>query len=115
MSKIKVLIKEPTKDFRVEEIENDLKTFQGIVGGYIECSKFGDGHVIVCDEEGKLKGKRANFCYRGDVFVGTVIICRVGEDEFLDIPEVIDPYEFSAIIDINLNGESAPYGGIGDE
>jgi hypothetical protein len=84
MSKIRVLIKEPGKAFRLEEIENDLKTFQEIVGGYIECVNFESDHVIIVNEEGKLHRLALNFLYRGDYLVGTVVICGTAGEEFAD-------------------------------
>ena len=55
--KIKVLVVEPMKPCRVEEIDHSLEAMQAIVGGYIEeVTPFNDPVAIVCNEEGKLQG-----------------------------------------------------------
>ena len=64
-------------DFQLDEL-------QAIVGGYIEVVGIHHGQLIVCDEEGKLKGKdrnnKATDLYRlrlltNDFLVGDVLIC----------------------------------------
>lgn len=58
--RIKVVIVEPMKAPRVEEIENTLEEKQAIVGGWIEClsvdtiNKDCKPYTIICNEEGKL-------------------------------------------------------------
>ena len=68
-------------DFSLEEL-------QAIVGGYIEVVGLRDGRLIVCDEEGKLKGKehnqKATEIYQANVpnwdhLVGDVLLCGVDE------------------------------------
>lgn len=54
---MKVLIVEPGKPARVDDIKNDLETLQEIVGGYIETvHPFRENVVLIVNEEGKLKG-----------------------------------------------------------
>ena len=43
-----------------EMVPNELESFQRIVGGYIECVDLGHGICLICDEEGKLKGRPVN-------------------------------------------------------
>lgn len=85
--KISVLIKEPGKDAYRKDIDNTLEALQREVGGYIEAVTIADGLVLICDEEGKLKNKTANFAFCGDVFVGTVILAGADEDDFKSLPE----------------------------
>ena len=68
-------------DFYLEEL-------QAIVGGYIEVVSLRDGRLIVCDEEGKLKGKDRNHKATDilqaampthDFVVGDVLVCGVDE------------------------------------
>jgi len=70
-------------DFSIEEL-------QAIVGGYIEVVSLRDGRLIVCDEEGKLKGKDRNhkatdilqaaFAFpTHDFIVGDVLVCDADE------------------------------------
>ena len=85
---MRVLIKEPGKDPRRIFIPNQLDVMQQLVGGYIEHIHYSEGVGIICDEEGKLKGKDRNFFFKDDVIVGTVLF--VGDDDdmyFTDIPE----------------------------
>lgn len=58
---ISVLLFEEGKYPKVVEIERGLHGLQKAVGGDIEqFSCFSDGAVIICDDEGKLKGKPLN-------------------------------------------------------
>lgn len=84
---ISVLIKEPGKDAYRAEIDNTLESLQSEVGGHIEAVTIADGLVLICDEEGKLKNKPANFAFCGDVFVGIVILAGADEDDFTSLPE----------------------------
>ncbi len=65
-------------DFQLDEL-------QSIVGGYIEVVSLRDGRLIVCDEEGKLKGKERNnkatdilhsVFHNNDFMVGDVLVCN---------------------------------------
>lgn len=85
--KISVLIKEPGKDAYRTEIDNTLESLQREVGGYIEAVTIADGLVLICDEEGKLKNKPANFAFCGEVFVGTVLLVGTDGEDFASLPE----------------------------
>jgi hypothetical protein len=82
MSKITVAIKRPNENSEVVEVDNTLKTFQEFVGGYIEVVPFTeDGDILViCDEEGKMKGKDFNLRYYEDILVGTLVFVKNGDD-----------------------------------
>ena len=91
MEKIKVIIKRPDeKAGHMTWISNTLENLQKTVDGYIEAITFGQGLVMICNEEGKILGLERNF-KKGfgpfhDVIVGTVIICGADGDEFSDVP-----------------------------
>lgn len=87
-SPIKVIIKEPGKAPRYEEIENDLETLQTIVGGYIETVTLYDT-VIICDEEGRLNGKAMNCRFYGLQLCGTIILAGIDGEEFADVPDML--------------------------
>ena len=59
-----------------------LERLQELVGGYIEVVPVGHGEYVICDEEGKLKGKPINmaatmmFKRAYDCFVGDIVICK---------------------------------------
>lgn len=80
--KITAVIARPNELAEITEIENDLETYQAIVGGYIECLTLDEKAVIICNEEGKLKGLPDNFAYKGDVIVGTVVIVAIKNNDF---------------------------------
>lgn len=71
---------------RHETIKNDLQTMQKIVGGYIETYTVGRT-VVICDEEGRLKGKEPSLIFGGQTFVGDLIICGISGSEFTDVPK----------------------------
>lgn len=86
MAKIGVIIKEPGRVPRHVNISDTLENFQKTVGGYIEIVTLCSDLVVICDEEGRIKGK-PHCCNIGGVdFVGTVILAGVDGDEFADIP-----------------------------
>ena len=79
---IKVIVKEPNKIPVLKEIEGDLKSMQVLVGGRIEVVTINHDPkiLLICNEEGKLKGLKANIAIRGDRVVGTVFFA-LGDDE----------------------------------
>lgn len=87
-SHIKVIIKEPGKAPYYDTIPNDLRILQQYVDGNIETVTRGDT-VIICDDEGRLKGKPMNCSIAGIAFCGTVIIAGVDGDEFADAPDTL--------------------------
>ena len=98
--KIKVIIKRPEDEFgRLVEVENELEVFQSIVGGYIETTGY-KNLVIICNEEGKLRGLEPNILLGKDMLVGTIIVCGASGDEFSDIP--IDFKKWEQIV--NMSG-----------
>lgn len=89
------LIIEPEKTPRIADIENDLKTLQSIVGGYIEIVyPFDDTVALVCHEEGKLIGLPLNRSLEDyDIIAGTFIIVGLNEDDFCSLtPEQTEKY-----------------------
>jgi hypothetical protein len=83
---MKVVVMKPDALPDVQDIPNTLEALQELVGGYIEVVELADGLVVVCDEEGRLKGKP--YCATlGDVqFVGTIALVGTAGCEFTDIP-----------------------------
>ena len=78
--KLAVVMVEPHKAPYVAKIDDELSALQKAVGGYIEPVYNGDGTIIVCNEEGKLKGLEGNRRIRGgaSVIAGTFFV--VGDD-----------------------------------
>lgn len=97
--KIKCIVKRPDEDFgHMTSISDSLKNLQNIVGGYIECVYLSEDLVIICDEEGKLKGREPNVPLKGDVLVGTIIVVGNDGDSFGDIPITFG--EWKEMIDV---------------
>lgn len=86
--KISVIIKEPGKVPRHVNISDTLENLQKTVGGYIETVTFATDLVVICDEEGRLKGKEHCCTIGGVDFCGTVIMCGLSPEdgEFCDLP-----------------------------
>lgn len=98
--KIKVIIKNPEDEFgRLVEVENELEVFQNIVGGYIETTGY-KNLVIICNEEGKIRGLQPNVVLGREMLVGTIIVCGAFGDEIADIP--IDFKKWEQIV--NMSG-----------
>lgn len=99
MSKIRAIIKRPDEQYgHVTNISNTLENLQRTVGGYIETVTFrapredSPVFVVICDEEGRLKGKAPNCIVmewdasKVAAFVGDIVIVGVDGDEFTDCP-----------------------------
>ena len=90
--KMRVIIKRPEEQYgHVTNISNRLENLQKTVEGYIEVvpvkqSPDGKDIILICNEEGKLRGLPHNFYLWDEEIVGTVIICGVDGDEFGDLP-----------------------------
>lgn len=69
----------------IRHIDADLASMQSAVGGYIETVTLKDGLVIVCDEEGRLKGLPVNRIVDGVSICGPFFICRAEDDDFVEL------------------------------
>lgn len=90
--KISALVKDPGGIPRHVWISNNLEALQKMVGGYIETvtlypeNNEGPGMVVICNEEGRLRGPEHNTEILGTSFVGTIIIVGCQGCEFVDLP-----------------------------
>lgn len=81
----------------VRNISTELEDLQQLVGGYLEVFNAPFlGYTLICDEEGKLKGKGNTLLPIGGPlcsvdFVGTVVVvgCSRNNPDFQDVPEHI--------------------------
>lgn len=85
---MRILVVEPHKQPFEVEIENNLKSMQNIVGGYIEFYGISHDMTIVCNEEGKLLGLEGNRRVGNEIIAGTFFI--VGQNEDLDSISLTD-------------------------
>ena len=84
---MKALIKNPgDESFREIITENDLKSLQRLVGGYIETVTLATDACVICNEEGRIMGMQPNCNYCGIDFVGPILIVGVDEADFCDCP-----------------------------
>lgn len=86
---MKVIRKRPGQIPEMIDIENTLEALQAEVGGYIEAVTLAEDLAIICDEEGRLKGKEPNLALHGMGldFVGTILVVGVDGEEFCDVPK----------------------------
>lgn len=72
-------------------INNELEELQKFVGGYIEVVPLTENILLICNEEGKIKGlKPSCIVWRGNVFDsinGDCFLCGIDGEEFTDYPE----------------------------
>ena len=99
--KISALVKRPGQPPRHVWVTDGLEALQKAVGGYIECITRGE-FVVICDEEGRLKGKEYNCTVFGYRLVGDIVIVgRDLDDEGNDTGELADlPYKWDEIKEI---------------
>lgn len=79
---MRVVIVEPNKPAYEAEIENNLDSYQKVVGGFIENVYNEDGTVIVVNEEGKLEHLKGNRRYGNDILVGTFFVTGTTIDDY---------------------------------
>ncbi len=86
---IRVAIFRPGAEPTFEEIQNELKPMQELVGGYIKTLDIGDGLIAVLNEEGKIERLEFNRTVVGpqgyDDLVGTFFVVRSAGEEFASI------------------------------
>ena len=91
-NQIKVVIKKPHNETEITSVNNDLKTFQNLVNGYIECIPFPNDHSIqfVANEEAKMYGLLPNLClpHYKDILCGNIAVVGTDEDgDFISLTE----------------------------
>ena len=92
VGKIRAIVKRPDERYgHVTNISPTLQNLQKTVGGYIETFTLMDGVVIICDEEGRIKGQPFNCRIPADSifstsFVGDIAVLGVDGDDFTDCP-----------------------------
>ena len=88
MRKFKCILKRADEPIgHMTWVSDTLRNLQIYVGGYIETVGVGEV-IVICDEEGRLKGKPYNCTVRGISFVGDIIVCGsdIVNGNFDDIP-----------------------------
>lgn len=86
------VIKISQSNIEAKRIDNDLKSLQNEVEGYIEIFSC-NGHDIICNEEGKILGLSPNLYITQnnnliEILCGNLIICNVDNNgEFASLTE----------------------------
>jgi hypothetical protein len=102
--KIRAIVKRPDERYgHMTNVSNKLENLQKIVGGYIEVIPGPRGSIIICNEEGKLRGLDPNMPYNGDLLVGTIIVCGTNEENFDDLPIDLEMAEWKMEVDRQIN------------
>ncbi len=83
---MKVIRKKPCCEAEVIDIDNTLEALQAEVGGYIETVAIATDAVVICNEEGLLRGLPYNCRFLGRSFVGPLLVAGRDKDEFCDVP-----------------------------
>ena len=84
-----VYTKQPGCMYRKKTIPNTLEALQAEVGGFIEPVTIHGATkaiVVICDDEGRLKGYEPNCRIAGVDFVGPIVVCGAEGEEFTDFP-----------------------------
>lgn len=89
---MRVVVKEIGKLGEIREIENDLSTFQEIVGGNIETFRMTDDIIIVLNDEGKIEELQPNIgvpCHNNqtEVIVGNIFFVGVDGCDFASLKD----------------------------
>lgn len=87
---MKVVVKKVNQNPTVENIRDDiaggLQDLQRIVDGYIQAIEY-NGVLLICNEEGKLKGLSPNLFAGRDMIVGNVVFVGKNGDEFVSLSD----------------------------
>lgn len=115
---MRILVVEPLRKPKVQDIQDRLESMQMIVGGRIQAVyPFDDPVALVANGEGKLLGLPFNRGLRDedgalyDIICGTFFICGVSEDDFVSLsPKQIERYsKYFAVPEtlVKINGQLA--------
>lgn len=96
---MKVVLIEPGKQAKIEEIDNGLRSMQKIVGGYIQDFPLDKNVDIICNDEGKINGLALNRALRDedgdiyDIIAGTFFICSADQNgEYVSLGDELLKY-----------------------
>lgn len=83
---MKAIRKKPGGMFEDIEVENELKTLQAEVDGYIETYTIAEDMVVICNEEGLIWDMEYNTTIAGVAFYGPILLVGVDGENFTDVP-----------------------------
>ena len=82
---INVLVKKPGEQARRMTVPNTLKSFQSLVGGYIETQTLAQDVVLICNEEGLINDMEYNTTIYGIQLFGPIVLAGVDGEDFTDL------------------------------
>jgi hypothetical protein len=92
---MRVILVEPYNKGSVINVDNNIETFQKLVGGYVEAIYKGN-YILLVNEEGRLMRLEENILG----YVGNVIIVRNGGEDFAELTDKDIEY-FKGMEEIN--------------
>lgn len=84
---MKIIRKKPGCEPEIIDIDNTLEALQAEVDGYIEALTISVDVVVLCNEEGRLRGLPYNCHLFGIPLVGTFLLVGRNDDAFCDVPD----------------------------
>ena len=117
MTRIRAIEKRPGQPLTLRWIEDNLDKYQAVVGGYIETVPLDGvpGIVLICNEEGKIRGLEPNVINGADVIVGPVIAARVSGEDFGSLTESDLETVIEALEAADVSAAPGPDGGDTDD
>lgn len=99
---MKVIRKDPGQPPELVEMENSLAALQQAVGGYIETVTLSTDAVIICNEEGRLRGLAPNCSFLDITFVGPILVVGIDGDKMCSLDDG------DAALILHMLGRAAP-------
>ena len=84
---VTIAVKEPSKPWEIRSVSNDLKSYQDIVGGFIEHFGGLHGAELFCNEDGIMKELKFNIYFRGYPIFGNIFAVLPDEDDFSSLTD----------------------------
>ena len=89
---LNVIVKEPGKEPEKFIVTDDYKAIQKLIDGHFEVVRVEEDLLVVCDEEGRIKGKPFNCWFDGIGFVGTIAVFGEDGENFDHCPITLDQF-----------------------
>ena|SRR5579864_3114881 len=85
-------------------VEDELKTLQDLVGGFIEMVRLPNGLVLLCNEEGLMRRLPVGFAVMANHGVQTIhgnfFVCRESGENFASLRETDSIYLVAGVVPI---------------
>jgi len=87
---MKVILKPVGLEPRQILIPNDMYILQQLVDGYVQPITLTSDMLLLCDEDGRVKGKKMNCTIMGIPFYGDIVLVGTKRGNFCDVPITIE-------------------------